>query len=769
MANTNSHMAKNKSMDFRKLVTAYLKYWYLFIIGSILCLTLAFIYLRYKAIAQYNVTSTLLISDKERGGTTSGASNSFNDLGLITPNTNIADQIGILKSFSLWHKVMGELPLDVNYQLKGRVKDISIYEKNSPIQVVLNNSVKHSNGIPIGLRVKSNTSFELIETGQDGESQNKIYDFGQEIKRPYGSFTVINNTDKTVDDYDGYIIFQFTDIDQLASDYSTSLKVESVNEAGGLLQLSLMDAIPHRGEDILNKLMEVYKDEAVAYKNKLANASLDLIDDRLSLLTNELNNVEKNVEEYKQKNDLTNVTSDAEMYLQQASQYKRQMSEYDIQIDVLNSIQNYLESGDESTTVPSSLNISDATLVSLIGKFNDLQIQRRRMLETTPKNNPVVVDMDKQISSLKTNILENLKNVKNGLIITRNNLRSNSLRYQSQISKVPTAERGLTEISREKSTKQEIYLYLLQKREEEALSVSSAVANSRIIDPARSLPYPSSPNKTSLYLGSLIFGLFVPFSFVYVKQKMNNKVRDINDIEELTATPILGKVAHNGEKNNLVTKSKMNNQVAELFRLIRFNLKFIAGSSPNQVILITSSNKGEGKTFFTINLGASLATSGKKVVALSFDLRAPKLLKDLGIAESKGITDYIVDEDNSIQKMIRPCPEISNFDIIGSGSIPPNPGEIMLSPKIKDLIDELRAQYDYVLIDSAPVGKVADAYSLQPYIDTTIFIVRQNYTRKSDLDTLNTIYVDKKLNSPLIILNDVHMRKEEHYGYGNEI
>lgn len=760
--------SKAEEKDIKRILQKYTKYWYLFLIGILICVTLAFLYLRYKAVPQYKITSTLLVKDKDKGAGSSELE-SFSDLGLIKPARNIEDEIGIITSSSLMEDVLYDMALHVNYYVEGNVDEVEVYGKHLPVSVVVDKSQPVSYGTSMQVYLKGDNNFELSWENAKGDVTTSSYEYDEVIKTPYATFTVVPNTEMIRSEIGNNIVFRFQNVQDLAELYSSQLTVEPVNETGSLIQISLLDPLPKRGEDIVRKLTEVYTQKAVDYKNQLAITTIGMIDDRLEILTGELTGVEVDVEQYKQRNDLTNVTSDAALYQERASEANSRLAEYETQIDVLNSIESYLsQRGDDSPLVPSSQNIQDPTLVGLISKFNELQLKRRSLLRTTPKENPLVVEIDQQLTDLRSNLLENLSNIKNGLIITRRNLLATSSRFESRVRKVPSAERELLAINREQSTKQELYLYLLQKREEEALSLVAHVSNTRIIDPPRAGLFPVSPNKTSIYLGAMIFGFFIPFSFVYIKERMNDKVQSTLDIEDYTNAPVLGEIAHNSEKKIIVATEKSNTPVAELFRLIRFNLKFVSAGKANKVIMVTSSMKGEGKTFFTINLGASLALSGMKVVILSFDLRAPKLIKDMGLTEQYGITDYLISPDIMLEEILIEAPNIKGLSVIGSGPIPPNAGELMLHPRIGELIGQLKERYDYVLIDTAPIGKVADAFALDPYIDSTIYIVRHNYTQKTQLRIIENIYQNNKLHYPMVVLNGTKSKEAYGYGYGQE-
>jgi capsular exopolysaccharide synthesis family protein len=534
------------------------------------------------------------------------------------------------------------------------------------------------------------------------------------------------------------------------------------------LNISLKDPVWERGITIVAKLIEVYEKEAVEDKNLIASNTLNFIDERLKYLTAELTDVEKNVELYKKENGLTDVGSDAALFTSSASEYNKKLADLDIQIELLSSIETYLQKqGEQFEMIPSSLNIQDPTLLSLIAKFNELQLQRQRMLRGSQPDHPLVINMNEQLANLRVNIRENLRTIKNGLGITRQNLLANSARFESKKRMVPAMERELLEINRQQGVKAGLYLYLLQKREESALSLAATVSNTRIID-APSAGYPDGPNKMTFYMMAILFGIAVPFAVLYLRDMINDKVQHLREVEKSTATPILGELAHDKTGETLVVTHGSRSVITEMFRHIRTNLQFATAGKENKVILITSGMSGEGKTFFSINLGASLVSTGKRVVVLGMDLRKPRLIKALNLSDTLGITNYLISDAVSVNDIVRPLGVMEDLFVIGSGPVPPNPAELMMSPKIGKLINILKESFDYVIIDTAPVGQVVDAFMLAPYIDSTIYLVRYNFTPKPLLETIQKIYKERKLSHPMIVLNDAKEKKGYGYGYGDD-
>jgi len=364
-------------------------------------------------------------------------------------------------------------------------------------------------------------------------------------------------------------------------------------------------------------------------------------------------------------------------------------------------------------------------------------------------------------------MLENLKNIKGGLVITRNQLRSNLAQNASRIQQVPSMERDLLEINRQQSIKQALYQYLLQKREESALSLAASVSISRIIDAPAAGDDPVKPRKPLIFFLAFIVGVGLPFAFVFIKDSFNERVQDFKDVELVTAAPLLGEISHNDTRETLVVTDKSRSLVAELFRHNRANLQLATLGQDNKVILVTSSMAGEGKTFFSLNLASSLALAGKKVVVLDFDLRKSGLTQNLGIPNEKGISNYLASEVSTIDDIIVSLQTVSGLYAIGSGPIPYNPAELILSPKVSEMIEELRERFDHIVLDTSPVGQVADALSLSPYIDSTIYLMRYNYTFKEQINIIEDIYKNNKLKNLMMVMNDAKKLKGYgSYGYG---
>ena len=749
---------KTDTKDIKALIFRYLRYWYLYVLGAVIAGGIAMVYLRY-ATPMYLAKTTVLFKDDKGGG---GSEFSvFSDISAFNPHRNMDNELLILKSRSLMERVVKELNMEVAYIFDGSVRDMEVYGPDLPIQIIVKDYSPSFYGKSFYIHFKDDNSFEL----RDG--QVETYKFGQEIVKPYGVFTIISLSEFTGVEKMKPVRVVFRNTTSLGGSYAGRLNVSMVKKGSGALLISVTDAVPERGRDILTKLLEVYERENVQDKNQIAQKSLQFIEDRLRFLTQELSGVEQNVEQYKQLHELTDISSQGQEYVQAASATRRELEDLEIQLDILRSIENYLRSqGDNDyELVPSSLSISDATLSGLISSFNALQLERERLLRTNRPNNPNILNINEQLKNLRNNILENLKNIRSSVEITRRSLLAKSGMVGSKIQNVPVIEREYIEITRQQETKQSLYLYLLQKKEESALSLASAVSNTRTIDPPTSQG-PVSPNRTNTMAYSILMGLFIPFLGLYIKNLITNKIEFRREVEKLTRTPILGEVCHDKSGDVVVANAHKRTPIAEMFRLLRSNLRFSLAGKENKVILVTSSMSGEGKTFFSINMGASLAGADKKVLIIEFDLRRPKLLKSLKIPKSKGLTDYLVGDIADINSIILPSGVESNLELISAGTLPPNPAEIILNDRVGELIREMRERYDYIILDSPPVGKVADALTLNEHIDSAIYIVRYNYTDKDQINIIDDIFENKKLHNPLIVLNDSKKLNSGNYVYG---
>lgn len=751
---------KSDQKDLKSILNSYFKYWYLFVICAGVAVAIALIYLRY-ATPIYSASAMIIVKSDADGGPSESAA--LGDIALMNQSSSIENEILLLKSQGLMKRVVEALHLEVGYVIEGAVRDVEIFGEDAPVKIIVNAYSPAFIGKSFKLHFQDDNSFQLED------SEMNTYRFGEEIQKPYGEFTIVADAGIVLKEDSKPLTVHFRSRNQLAKMYSNKLIVNQVSKNTSALKLTIHDPVPNKATAILSKLIKVYALENKEDKNKIAKKTVDFLTERLEYLTQELNSVEMNVENYKQKHDLTDVETQAQQYLAAASAARKQVEELNIQLDVLRSIEAYLRSNSGEAAdfklVPSTLTIQDATLNGLILKFNELQLDRQRIMRTSRANNPTVVNIDEQLKNLRLNILENLKNIKASLYITRRNLLEKSGDVGDKIQKVPVMQRQMIEITREQEIKQSLYLYLLQKKEEAALSLAATVSNLRVIDVPKAKG-PVSPVKTNVIAYSFLLGLFIPFIGIYLKNLLTKKIEHRSDVENRTKTPILGEICHDQSGDTIVSRPNERTPIAEMFRLLRTNLRFSMAGKENKVILITSSMSEEGKTFLSINLASTLSGAGMKVLIIEFDLRRPKLLKRLDLPKSKGLTDFLVGDIDDVHSVIWPSQIDPNLKILSAGTLPPNPAEIILDPRVGELIDRMRNEFDYIILDCPPVGKVADALTLNEYIDSSLYVVRYNRTEKDQIAIVDEIFQNQKLKNMLIVLNDAKKSNNGNYTYG---
>jgi tyrosine-protein kinase Etk/Wzc len=738
----------------------YVKYWYFFVLALVLSLGAAWLYLQ-TTVSKYKVSSTLLVQDDTKGdGLLKGTA--FSDLNMFRSSKTVIDEMEVMRSRDLIQGVMKDLKMDVSYFYELALKNKELYGNTLPVNVLLNKNTDQAYIQKLSLTIINDHQFILNENGK-----RTIYNFGYPIARPQFNMTVVKGPAFSISDK--VIQIRFVNLGQLAQAYSTAgLTVLPVIKDANTVVLSLLDAIPQRGIDILNALILRYNMENVNNKNIMALNTIKFIDGKLKFLTKNLSGVEQDVENYKRDNRITELSADAQMNLQSSGSYNEQLASSEVQLSLVQSLISYLRGGDASfELVPTTLGLKDPTLQNLTDKYNNLQIERERLLRNNSVNNPLVVSLTEQLTGLKGSLLENLTMIRRGLTLERNKLSSKTSQFESRLNHVPVMERGLLERSREQSVKTTLYQYLLQKREETELSLSATIPTSKLIDKPAYNPIPAKPKVQLIYMLSMMAGLMIPFSVIYLKDKLNSKVKDIYDVEYIAMNgKILGELSHKAIGESIVVHKNQSNTISELFRYIRSNLHFMDMNLHNKVLLVTSTSKGEGKTFFSINLGITLSLIDKKVVILEFDLRKPDLLNNMNLQSKTGLSDYLKSDQLQVDDILIKTPQSEHLFVIGCGEISDSPSEILMSPKLEILFKELRERFDYVIVDTSPVGHVADAFTIATFADSSIYLVRYNYTHKEDLAIFEEICENGRLKNPMIVFNDAGKGNKNAYKYG---
>ena len=741
-------------LNIREILFKYLRHWYWFVITVATCFLAVYFYLRY-ATPVYKVTSEIII--KEDKGNRGSSQNILSELDIFNTKSNVTDEIEILKTRYLMQKVVGELQLNINYYLVGKIKTSDVYN-TAPFYITL---LSRRDSIPLQkfqIEEGKNAEFNIINN--DIKTTHR---FDDTINTP--DLKMIVHKRQGIDfKGDNYLLY-ISSPDEATDAYLNSVTPEMVDKKSNVIQMTINTTVPSKGEAILTKLYQIYTRVNQEDKNRIVDSTISFINDRLAKVADELKDVETNVEQFKRNNNIsTDLRTQSGLLLENVSELDKMITDQEVKTNVVESIERHLNSN-AFRVVPGALVIQDPTYMSMVEKYNTLVLERDNQLQTTKEANPIIKSLNQQVLNLKADLLTSLSNIKRGMGIAKSELSQKKNRLVGEISLVPSKERAFIEISRQQVVKQQLYLYLLQKREETAISKSGTLANSRMIEPPISGREPFSPKRKLIYLYALIAGLVIPAGLVHLKDLLNNKITSKEDITRATKVPIFGELGHNNTGEIIIARQDARTVLAEQFRLMRTNLHFILKGNTHQVILLTSSMSGEGKSFLSINLALSLAISGKKVALMEMDLRRPKVSKVLGLSGNKGFTNFVV-EDMPVSSLLQQTALNPNLFVISAGPIPPNPAELILMEKVTTLFDYLRKEFDFIIVDTAPVGLVTDALLVSKYADANIYVVRQNYTLKEHINIINDLAINAKMANMSILINDVKNKGSYGYGYG---
>ncbi|SOD98333.1 GumC family protein [Spirosoma fluviale] len=739
-------------INVRALVTRYLRNWPWFILSILMMLAAAYVYLLYQA-PIFNIKASLLIKDEKKG---MNQESMMKELDLFTTSKVVENEIEILKSFTIMDRVVTRLGLDVRYYTPTKTIDREIY-KQAPIRLLVEKPADTKPEEPLEITFADSKTAKI---------NGKPYPLNQSIRTPYGQVRIL--TLKPVSAQDGPIRVMTADHNQTVERYLGHLTVEPTSKQATVLLMSLQDAVPDKGIAILNQIINEYNKEAVIDKNKEASNTLSFIEERLMLISGELSTVEKEVETYKSTEGITDLGLQSQTFLATVKENDMQLNEVDIRLSGLAEIERYVrKQGPEKSFAPATLGLSDPILLGLLTKVSELELKRDEVSRTMSGNSPVLLALDSQIKTIKERINENIQTIRQQLTSNRTQLVAKGNRMEKMIRTVPGKERALLNITRQQGIKNGLYTYLLQKREETALSAASAIPDSRTVDAARAGSGPVKPVKMNIFAIFCLIGLLVPVGFITAKDSLNNRVMHRTDVEDVTQVPILGEVVRSQEvlADSVVFKPRLQSVIGEQIRILRTNLHFLRSDPANpQVVLFTSSISGEGKSFLSLNLGASLAMVDNKTVILEMDLRKPKLHNSLKMENQTGLSNYLIGEA-TIDELLRPIAGIDNYFIITAGPIPPNPAELLSSPRLGKLFEELKERFDYILVDSPPIGLVTDSQLIAPYADATLFLVRHDHTPKNAIKMVEILFKEHRFQRLNIILNGVGEGESYYYNY----
>lgn len=748
---------QEQTISLQAVVDKLLGNWYWFLIFTVIFVGLAWVFLRY-ATPTYNVNAKILVQDEQKGGNIPGEE-VFQQLQLFSGKSNVDNEVEIIQSRSLMERVVKNLELNVSYWQEGRLVTRELFRQ-----------------LPFKAHWISNRdTLKEVRYSVEAIDEKKFRISGEELAplvKPWGDTVHLPDGIMRIErrpyyplNTESYIV-KVVSMDAAISSYQGKLDVAIPNKQVSTIDLKLATAIPQKGETILNELIDAYMKASVDAKNRIADSTIAFVDNRLALVSRELTGVEKDIQEFKQANQLADLTEQARQLITSTGDFSKLLTEQEVKLSVINTLEQYI--GDENNgtrIVPSSLVLEDPTFIALVQKYNNFLVERERLLISSTPSNPMVQSIDAQLRNLRLDLQSNLSSFKSGIQTTIEELKGRSGKLDQKIQQVPAKERIFLDYSRQQAIKQELYLFLLKKREESAISKSSNLAVARIIDPAKSESAPFMPKRMLTYLVGLLLGLIIPSIFLYLKDLLNRKVINKQDITGNTPVPILAEISHTKKNEDIVVGTDAVTPIAEQFRAMRTNLQFVLAGAQEKVILLTSSMSGEGKSFVAMNLATTLALSGKKVVLMELDLRKPKISEKLGLRNKQGFSTYAIGK-TSIDDLIQPSGIHENCWVITSGPVPPNPAELLLLDQTKQLFLTLRKQFDYIVIDTAPVGLVTDAQLLGYLADVTLYLVRQGYTFKQQLQLSKELYLQGKLPRMNLVVNDVKAGKGTGYSYG---
>lgn len=730
--------------------------WHWFALSLAVCLCAGFVFLRYST-PKYEINASILVKDDTKG-TDFGEAALLESLGLSSGKSNVDNEVEVLKSRTLMESVVKDLQLYVQYFASGNVKTTEIYEK-SPFLLIYTDSKLNQFSKP---EVTYFLSFK-------GKNQFVITDEINTWHQTFGDTFSLSNVPVIIKktlfkpaSEDVYSI-KISGIEQTVNKYSQELSISATNKLVSIISLKLTDILPFKAEIVLKKLVKNYLLASVTDKNRIADSTIAFIDQNLILVSNELMGIEKQIEDFRTANHVTDISEQTRLLLENNSQYDKEKITTEVQLKVIESLLTFIINN-PSKVIPSSIIMQEASFVSMAGNYNDTQLIRERALTGTTNEHPTVQNLNRQLIRIREDLIISITSKKRELQLSVKEFNKYALGFQSKIDHIPAQERVFLDYARKQEIKQELYVFLLKKRVETSISKSSTIANGRIIDSPKADGIPVTPNKQLTLILAILLGISFPIAYFYVREIFNTRITGKSDIINIIKTPIIAEIGHNKLKGINVIQQNSRDYIAEQFRTLRTNVQFLSVVNTDQIILVTSSMGGEGKTFISVNLCTTLQLTGKKVILIEFDLRKPKIAGYLQL-KGKGLTDFIM-SDLPANDIIQPSGISAHFDVITSGPVPPNPSELIMSPKIKTLITQLKKEYDYIILDTAPIGLVTDARLLSHYADISLYVIRQKFTFRHQLEIIEDISGNKLLPKLYLILNDVKAIPGYGYNYG---
>ncbi len=772
--------ANEEKIDFREILFKYLIHWP-WLVGTVVVFLLgAWLYLR-MATPVYNISATVLIKDDKKGGGV-GMASELENLGLdglVTSSQNIDNEIEVLRSKTIAKEVVIDLNLYVSYTDEDEFPAKDMY-KTSPIQVSLipQEAELLDKTMIVEMALQPQGSLDINVKVGDDKYQKHFDKLPAVFPTERGTLAFFMSPDslisKGTEDVDSEkkvrnITATINNPLHVARWYCKNMTIEPTSKTTSVAVISLKNSSLRRGQDFINKLLEMYNINTNNDKNEIAQKTAEFIDERIGIISKELGSTEESLETFKRNAGITDLTSEAQIALTGNAEYEKKRVENQTQINLVEDLRRYMR-GNEYEVLPGNIGLQDAGLVSQIDRYNEMLVERKRLLRTSTENNPTIINLDTSIRAMKMNVEVTLDRTLQGLLITKADLDREASRFSRRISEAPGQERQFVSIARQQEIKSGLYLLLLQKREENAITLAATANNAKIIDDAIADEIAVSPRGRITYLIALILGVGIPVGIIYLINLTKFKIEGRSDVEKLTSAPIVGDIPLTDEKQGAIAVfENQNNLMSETFRNVRTNLQFMLGND-KKVILVTSTVSGEGKSFISGNLAISLSLLGKKVVIVGLDIRKPGLNKVFNISKrEQGITQYLANPEKNLMDLVQPSDVSKNLYILPGGTVPPNPTELLARDGLDKAIETLKKNFDYVILDTAPVGMVTDTLLIGRVADLSVYVCRADYTRKNEYTLINELIDGNKLPNLCTVINGLDLKKRKYgyyYGYG---
>lgn len=770
---------QKESINLRALFTKYLIYWPWFIASVIICLGCAFLYLRFQT-PVYNTTAAVLIKETDPRSKamtqTNGAVAALQDISGFSMTSNFDNEVEILKSRTLIKKVVSELGLYIQHSKNQTFGyDIPLY-RNTPVKVYITpeEAEKLQGGAKLKMTYtpegKLSLTAKYILNQEEAEITTSFDSLPAVLPTPIGVFSFTHN-DSTKLEKPIKLNVWIASPTAVAQSYAQNLSVSPTSKTTTIAQLSLKNSHKQRAVDFINRLVAIYNQDANDEKNEVAEKTAEFIEERIGIINTELGAAENQLATFKQQAGLTDLSSDAQLALQESSKYEQLRVENATQIQLVEFLKTYINKEENANEVlPANVGLKDQNLSTVIEQYNTMIIERKRLLRTSSESNPAIINMNTGIEAMRRSVQTTVESVLKGLYITKADIDKQTSKFEARINKAPQQEKEFLTIARQQEIKAALYTMLLQKREENAITLASTATNGRIIEEALAGTAPIAPKKMIIALVALIVGLGLPIALVFVRDLLKYKIESREDVQKITHAPILGELPRCNTKatGSIVIQENKNNLMEECFRGLRTNLLFMLEKG-QQVILFSSTQPGEGKSFVAGNTATSLAFLGKKVLIIGMDIRKPGLNKVFHLSNrAVGITNYLSDPEHvNLLDMIQHSDISPNLDILPGGPVPPNPTELVAREHLDHAIEELKKHYDYIILDTAPIAMIADTAIIGRVADMCVYVCRADVTPKEGFEYINVLYKEKKFKKISTVINDIDMSKRKHsYGYG---